>query len=121
MVVVDVDHERGTAHEVEVVADPILVGAVDRDEHALGGVLREGSREPLELHELVLRWDRGVAVEVHDRVLAQLLEQQRGREQRAERVTVGVLVRRDEKAVVFAERRGDRAKITRRRLGRAHR
>ena len=103
--------------ERRVRADALLVRAVERDQHALGGVVRRLAPQAVERHEAVLLRQRRVAVEVHRAVLAERVEGELDREQRAERVAVGVLVGDEEEAVVRAERVRDRPQVTRRLSG----
>ena len=67
----------------------------------------------VERHPRVLARQRRLAGEVHDRVLAERVERELRREQRPERIAVRVLVRRDEEAVVRADRLGDGVEISR--------
>ena len=121
MVVVDVDDEQCTIEHDRIRSEPIRLRAVDRDENALLRVVRERAPKLVQLHEPVLPRQRRLAVEVHDDVLAELTQRERCREQRAESVTVGILMGRDEEAVVGAKRLGNRLQVSRRALGRAHR
>ena len=99
VVMVDVDHVLHAGQQPGVVTEPALVGAVDREQRPLAPVGRQLAPEPAEVHERVLRRQRRVAVEVHDAVLADLVEGELRREDRSERVPVRVLVRDQEKAV----------------------
>ncbi len=89
---VDVDRERGTFERFRLGPDPALVCAVERDEHPLAPVVRELPLQLVERHERVLAGKRRLAVQVHDHVLAQLLERKLRRQERPEGVAVGVLV-----------------------------
>ncbi len=105
--------------------DAALLRAVDGDEHALSGVLRRRPQEPpgIELEERVLARQRREPAEHHHGVLPERLEREMGREQRAERVPVRVVVRGDHEAVVLAQSLDDGARVSRlhRRLRRAAR
>ena len=119
MVVVDVDDERRRDEDLRVGAETALVRAVERQQDALGGVVRRLPPQVAEGHPRVLARERGLAGEVHDGVLPEVVERQLHRQERPERVAVRVLVRGDEEAVVRADRLGDRLSLGR--LGRAHR
>ena len=100
VVMVDVDHERRALEHGRIGPDPARVRAVEREDDSLGGVVRGAARDPVERHEVVLAGKRRLPGEVHDGVLAELLEGELHGEDRPERVAVGVLVGRDEEAVV---------------------
>ena len=121
VVVVDVDRQRRLLEQRRVRRHALLVGAVERDQHPLAGVLRRLAPEALERHEAVLARKRRVAVEVHLAVLAERVERELHREQRAEGVAVRVFVRDEEEAVVRTESVRYRSQVIRRLLGRAHR
>ena len=108
MVVVDVDDERGGVEHLGVGAEPALVRAVERQQDTRRGIVGHGAPKIVERHPRVLARQRRLAGQVHDRVLAERVERQLRGQQRPERVSVRVLVRRDEKAVVRADRLGDR-------------
>ena len=108
VVVVDVDHEpRRVEERVRLRPEAALVRAVDGDDNAVADVFRQVAPEALERHEPVLARERRRAREEHHGVLAELLERERRRDERAERVAVRVLVGRDEEAVVGADRLSD--------------
>ena len=121
VVVVDVDDERRAVQHLRIRPEAALVRAVEREQHAIPCVLRNRAAQVPERHPGVLARQRRLAGEVHDGVLAELVERELGREQRAERVAVGVLVGRDEEPVVRADRVHDRLEVSCCRLGRAHR
>ena len=124
VVMIDVDDEVRAVDRSRVGAHAIGLRAIDSDERPLLHVLRQLADQAVELHERVLVRQRSIAREVHDNVLAELAQGQRRREQRAQRVAVGVLVRDDEKPAVLAQRRYDCLQVTRRLrhlLVRAHR
>ena len=73
---------------------------------------RQRPLELVERHERVLAGQRRVPGEVHVDVLAELAQRERRGEQRPERVAVRVLVRRDEEAVVRAQRLDDRVEVS---------
>ena len=121
---VDVDRERRRVERRCVGTEPALVRRVDGDERPLGRIVGELAPQLLERQEAVLARERRRAGQEHQAVLAERGQRELGREQRAERVAVGVLVRRDEEAVGAADRLDDRPEVSlRRRLvrGRAHR
>ena len=89
-----------------------LVRAVDRDQDSLCNVVGNAALELLERHEGVLPGERRMPREVHVGVLAELPQRERRGEQRAERVAVRVLVRRDEEAIVGAQRLDDRVEVS---------
>jgi hypothetical protein len=105
VVVVMVDVEDVEALDLqEVHRHPVDVAAVEEDDRALGHVGRRLADQPLEVQAAVLPRQRElVRRHVHQRVLAELLQDRVHREQRAERVAVGVLVRREEELVRAAE------------------
>ena len=76
------------------IGEPCLLRAVDGHQHARGRVLRQRAEQPplLQLEEPVLARQRRRPDEHHDAVLAELHEREVHREQRPERVPVGVLV-----------------------------
>ena len=93
MVVVDVDRQRRVGEQAEILAEAVLVRAVERDEHPLRCV---GGRFPpqlLEGHERILERERRVTIQVHRRVLAKRVQRELRGQDRAQRVAVGVLVR----------------------------
>ena len=108
VMVVDIDYQRRALQRLWVGADTAFVGTVERQQHALAPVVRQPPPQLGQRHERVLRGKRGVPVEVHDAVFAELVERELHRQDRAERVAVGVLVRDDEKAVVRPDRVRDR-------------
>src|SRR5256886_14848119 len=85
VVVVDVEHERRAVERLRLRADPSLVRAVDGDQDTLAPVIREPPPELVERHERVLDRQRGIAVEVHDAVLPELVERGLERQDRAKR------------------------------------
>ena len=120
VVVVDVDDERRAVQDLWIGPEPALVRAIEREQDPVGGVLRNGATQVSEGHPRVFARQRRLACQVHDGVLAQRVEAELGREQRAERVAVRVLVRRDEKTVVRPDRIDYGCEVSCR-LGRAHR
>jgi len=92
---VDVEHERRAFEWLRLRADPRVVRAVDGDQDTLPPVVREPPPQLVERHERILDRQRSIAVEVHDAVLAELVERELERQDRAKRVTVGVLVSDD--------------------------
>ena len=124
VMVVDV-HGQPRRLDQRLFDDPALLGAVDGDEHALSCVRRRRPDETarLELEKRVLAWQRRLTAEHHHGVLSERLERELRRDQRAERVTVRVLVRRDDEAVACAQSLDDGARVSRlhRRLRRAAR
>ncbi len=109
VVVVDVDDERRAVQHLGIGPEPALVRAVEREQDARRRIVGQRPAQVVERHPRVLARQRRLAGQVHDRVLAERVERQLRREQRPERVAVRVLVRRDEKAVVRADRLRDRA------------
>ena len=105
VVMVDVDDER---RAVRAPPGRARAGSRSRSRARAGRApaASSGSERPqvVERHPGVLARQRRLAGQVHDRVLAERVERELRREQRPERVAVGVLVRRDEKAVVRADR-----------------
>ena len=116
VVMVDVDRERRRVERRGVGSEPALVGRVDGDERALGRVVRELAAQLLERQKPVLAGQRRRAGQEHEAVLAERRQRELGREQRAERVAVGILVRRDEEAVGAADRLDDRPEVSLRRV-----
>jgi hypothetical protein len=112
VVVVDVDDERGRLEEAGIGPQAALVRAVEGEYDPLFRVLGRRAANPLELHESVLVRERDLSEQVHDRVLAELLEREAHRDDGSERVAVGVLVGRDHEAVVGADRLRDRVEIS---------
>ena len=108
MVVVDVDDELRRDEHFRVGAETALVRTVERQQDALGGVVRWLPPQIAEGHPRVLARERSLAGEVHHGVLAEVVERQLHRQEGAERVAVRVLVRGDEEAVVRADRLRDR-------------
>jgi hypothetical protein len=103
---------------------PALVRRIDRDQSAFRRVVRQLPAQILEREEAVLAGERRRAWQEHLAVLAERGQCELRREQRPERVAVGVLVRRDEEALAAADRLDDRPEVSLcRRLvrGRAHR
>ena len=101
VMVVDVDDDR--CLEQALVGEPRLLRAVDRHENPVGRVGGQLAQQPAtgEVEKSVLR--RAAApspASNHHAVLAELRQREVHREQRAERVSVRVLVRGDEEAVV---------------------
>ena len=88
---VDVDRERHAAEDLGI-GDPALVCAVDGEQDPLRDVVGPAPLQVAELHERVLVRERCVAVQDHDRVLAELRECELRGEQRPERIPVRVLV-----------------------------
>ena len=82
VMVVDVDG-KWNAPEYLRVRDPALVRAVHGKQNPLGDVVRPAALQARHRHEPILRRQRRVAMEHHDGVLAQLLESEIRREQRA--------------------------------------
>ena len=111
VVVVDVHDELCLFEQRRLGAEPPLVRAVQCDNDPLRGVRVRAAQDPGEVHELVLVRDRHLAEEVHVRVLAQLAQCKRHGEKRAEGVAVGILVGRDDEAVVAPESLCDRSKV----------
>ena len=111
VVVVEVDDVRALALE-EVDRHAVDVPAVEEEERSVldvGGRLVEdvGERQ-----EAVLERKRELlGVEEHHRVLAELAEDAVHREERAERVAVGPLVRREQEAVALGDRLCDRLEV----------
>ena len=105
VVMVDVDDERRRVDRARLGSHPTGARAVDRDEHALAEVGRALSPEPalLQLEEPVLAGEGRGSTEEHHDVLAELGEGEAHREQGAERVAVGSLVRGDHEAIVLSE------------------
>ena len=120
VVMVDVDDERRAVQHLGVGPEAALVRAVEREQDARRGIFGKRPAQVVERHPRVLARQRRLAGEVHDRILAERVERELGRQKRPECVAVRVLVRRDEKAVVRTDRLGDRAQVIRCRLGRAH-
>ena len=95
----------GAASSSAGVAEALLVRAVDGDEHALGGSSGASADEAVERHEArtrsgaACRRARYMTLSLPSASSASFIA-----EQRAERVAVGVLVRRDDVAVVRADR-----------------
>jgi hypothetical protein len=99
VVVVDVDDVGAVVLE-EVDRHPIDVPAVEEHHHALADVLRRRGEQALEAHVAVLDRKRElVRRHVHRRVLAELRHEAVHRDQRAERVAVGILVRGQQQLV----------------------
>ena len=98
--VVDVDRVRRGAERRGVGHRAGSRSRSRRPAASLARVRRQLAQELVEPEEAVLARKRRGAGEEHDAVLAELPEHEVRREQRAERVSVGVLVRRDEEAVV---------------------
>ena len=113
VVVVDVERERRLGEQRRVRPEPLLLRAVDGDEHALGVVGRRLAVDAVELEERVLARERRLPGDEHRALLAELAQREVHREQGAERVAVRVLVRRDEEALVLAERGHDRLHVIR--------
>ena len=93
-------------------------------QRALGSVGGQLAPQVAEREEAVLAGERRRPGEEHDAVLAERPQREVHGEQRAERVAVRVLVRRDEEPVASADRLDDRPEVScSRRLGRgrAHR
>jgi hypothetical protein len=111
---VDVHGERRGLDERRL-DDPALLRAVHGDEHALGDVLGRRPEEAplLEPKERVFAGQRLRATEHHHGVLAEPDERQVRGEQRAERVAVGVVVGRHDKALAGPQRLDDRVHVTR--------
>src|SRR5262249_46748489 len=86
----------------------------DRDDHLVTAIGGGRTHEPSlrELEEPVLPRQRRLAGEDHDAVLAELLERRVHREERAERISIGILVRGDEKPFVLADRRDDAIEVS---------
>jgi hypothetical protein len=124
VVVVDVHRERRGGDE-RGLHDSARLGAVDRKEHPLRGVLGRGPTQTAlrELQERVLAGQSGVASEHHHGVLPERAEREMQREERADRVAVGVVVRGDDETVVRAHGLDDGVHVTpsHRRLRRAAR
>ena len=120
VVVVHVDRERHAAEDLGV-GDPALVGTVHGEQHAFRDIIRPAPLQLGQRHEPVLAGERRIAVENHDRVLAELVERELHCQQRAEGVAVGILVRGDQETFVATDRISDRSQVTRCRLGRVHR
>ena len=124
VVVVDVDRERCRVQRRRVGTEPALVRRVHGHERSLGRIVGKLSAQVLERQKPVLAGQRRRPGQEHEAVLAERCQRQLGREQRAERVAVRVLVRGDEKAVGATDRLDDRPEVSlRRRLvrERAHR
>ena len=115
VMVIDVDDERGLAEDRRVRPDAALVRAVDGEQDARLEVLRRLTEDLAERQEAVLGRERRCARKLHDHVLAQRAQAERGTEHRPERIAVGVLVGNHEKAVVPAEGVDDRVEISQRR------
>ena len=96
VVVVDVEDVRVVAAE-EVDRHPVDVSAVEKDDRSLVGVIWKLVHDFFErkMAILVRKWTLGGRHE-HHRVLAQLLEDLVHREERSERVPVGILVCRQQ-------------------------
>ena len=93
--------------------EPALVRAVDRDEHALRRVGGEPPPEVAELHEARTRPGSGASPARYMTLsLPSWSSASCDGEQRAERVAVRVLVRRDEEAIVRADRLGDGLEVS---------
>ena len=94
--------------------DPRLLGAVDGDEHPRGHVLGRLAQEPVRLdaQEAVLVGNRVGAAQHHHGVLPEGDEREVEREQRADGVPVGVLVRGDGEPVVLAEHGQNGVQVT---------
>ena len=103
VVVVDVhDAHAGAAQELDRHA--VDVAAVEEDDQALLEVGRRLAEDVVERHVPVLARQRELVLRhEHHRVLAELLEDELHRAQRAQRVAVRVLVRRQEELVGGAE------------------
>ena len=71
VVMVDVENERRRGED-GLVADPVLLGTVDREKHPLRSVVGRLANQVVERHERVLLRQRSLAREVHHRVLAEL-------------------------------------------------
>ena len=90
----------------EVDRHAVDVAAVEEHDRALRDVVGSGPDEALEVEAAVLPRQRElVRRHVHHRVLAELLEDQVGREQGTQRVAVRVLVGSQEKLVGFPQLR----------------
>ena len=97
---VDVDDRRvADLHGVAV-----EVAAVQEDDRALREVRGDVADEPVELEERVLVGQRElVAADEHHAVLVERAHDRLHRDERAERVAVGVLVRHEDEAVGIAQ------------------
>jgi hypothetical protein len=103
VVVVDVDDVHAVALE-EVDRHPVDIPAVQEHHGALAQIGRWFVLHLVERHLAVLPWQRElVRSEEHHRVLSELLEHLVHAEQGAERVAVGVLVRRQEELLRRAQ------------------
>ena len=112
VVVVDVDDQLRALDRVRFRADPALVRAVDRDEHALFHVGRQLAADAGQVEEAVLAGRRRVTRQVHDDVLAERAQAERQRQHRPEGVPVRVLVGGDDEQRVGADRVCDLLKLT---------
>ena len=129
VVVVDVERERRRVQRCRVGAETALVRRVHGHERPLGGIVRELPLQLLQTEEAVLTGERRGPRQEHDAVLAERRQGDVRREQRAEGVAVGVLVRGDEEALAVADRLDDRPEVSLRHAlvqlilvrGRAHR
>ena len=114
VVMVDVDRERRALEDRGIGPEALLLRAVDGEEHALRVVGRRLAMDAVELEKRVLARKRSLARDEHLAVLPQLPQGEVRREKRPERVTVRVLVRRDEEAVVVPDGGRHRVPVSRR-------
>ena len=92
------------SRNASVGAEAALVRTVERDDDALAdvrGQLRRSSSSGMKRYSF---GSGTVAGQVHDRVLAELVERELRGQERPEGVAVGVLVRREEEALVRPDR-----------------
>ena len=102
VVVIDVDQHLDVAQRRKGVA--IEVAAVEEDHRAAREVLGGGGAEAIEAEEPVLVWQRKLVGSDQDhRVLAARPQHARHRDQRPERVAVGVLVGDHDEALAVAD------------------
>jgi hypothetical protein len=123
VVVVVVDVEDPVVLVLELVgAGAVDVAAVQEHQHALAEVRRRLGDEPLQAQEAVLVGQRElVGGHERERVLADRRQHELHRGQRADRVTVGALVRGQQEAVGLADRVHELGATGARSVLRAHR